>query len=103
MCKNILSLLLIPLIATQVFAKSHKKKHKQVTQSMTVAAIRPEQNNETFVRVIFLQSQRFYKLSNDADPKFLKLLNGSLQSHTPVIVKRETEESDVILSVTKPK
>ena len=102
MCKNILSLLLIPLIATQVFAKSHKK-HKQVTQSMTVAAIRPEQNNETFVRVIFLQSQRFYKLSNDADPKFLKLLNGSLQSHTPVIVKRETQESDVILSVTKPK
>lgn len=80
----------------------HKTKRKGVENTMTVAAIRASNNNETFIRVTFLQSQRFYKLPNDANPAYLKLLQESEKEHTPVIIKRAKEESDVILSVRKP-
>ena len=69
---------------------------------MTVAAIRQQNNNEPFIRVTFLQSQRFYKLSSHADPAFLKLLKKSEKEHMPITVVRSKEESDVILSVKKP-
>ena len=95
----ILSLLFLLASTTSVFARHHKKKHAVVEQEMTVAAIRPAQNNETFVRVTFLQSQRFYKLPNDSDPKFMARLKASEQMHIPVVIKRETEQSDIILSV----
>ena len=69
---------------------------------MTVAAIRTPGNNETFIRITFLQSQRFYKLPNDANPTYLDLLKESEKEHTPVIIRRAKEESDVILNVRKP-
>jgi len=77
------------------------KKKKGIENTMTVAAIRGSNNNETFIRVTFIQSQRFYKLSNDADPSFLNLLKESEKNHTPVIIKRAKEKSDIILSVKK--
>lgn len=69
---------------------------------MTVAAVRTPNSGETFVRISFLQSQRFYKLPNDANPAFLELLKASAQGHTPVVITRANEQSDVILSVRKP-
>ena len=80
----------------------HKGKRKRVENTMTVAAIRTPGNNETFIRITFLQSQRFFKLPNDANPAYLNLLKESEKDNTPVIVKRAKEESDVILSVRKP-
>lgn len=81
--------------------KGHKKKAKGVEAAMTVAAIRPANTDETFVRVTFTQSQRFYKLPNDANPKYLLLLKESEKNHTAVLVKRAKEESDIILEVKK--
>ena len=69
---------------------------------MTVAAIRVANPKDTFAKVTFFQSQRFFKLPNDASPNYLKLLKESEKNNTPVIVKRVSEESDVILSVEKP-
>jgi len=68
---------------------------------MTVAAIRPANNDETFVRVTFNESQRFFKLPNDANPKYLELLKESEKNKTPVIIKRANEGSDIILEVGK--
>lgn len=82
--------------------KGHKTKKKAVAYTMTVAAIRVANPNETFVRVTFSQSQRFFKLPNDANPDYLSLLKESEKNRTPVIVKKANEESDVILSVEKP-
>ena len=79
--------------------KGHKK--KGVSTVMTVAAIRSANPNDTFIRVTFSQSQRFYKLPNDADPAYLSLLKVSEKNNTPVVIKRASEESDVILKVTK--
>jgi hypothetical protein len=100
----ILSLLFL-FSASLTFAvtKGHKHKKKPVTYALTVAAIRPPNDGETFMRVSFLQSARFYKLPLDADPAYLKSLNESVKTHTPVMVERASEESDVIVSVKKPK
>jgi hypothetical protein len=87
-------------MALSCFAtKGHKKKAGPVEQAMTVAAIRPPQTGETSSKITFLQSQRFYKLPGDADPKYMSLLRASEQKHTAVIIVRENESSDVILSV----
>ncbi|MFI5196575.1 MAG: hypothetical protein ACHQD8_05755 [Chitinophagales bacterium] len=81
--------------------KGNKKKSKSVAQAMTVAAIRAANPKNTFIEVTFSESQRFYKLPNDADPKYLILLKESEKNNTPVIIKRVSEYSDVILSVSK--
>lgn len=94
--------LLFLIFAFQYSGATQRHKKKGVENTMTVAAIRTSNSNEAFVRVTFLQSQRFYKLPNDANPTFLKLLKESEKGHTPVIIKRSKEESDVILSVRKP-
>jgi len=80
--------------------KGHKKK-KTVSHKLTVAAIRPANNEDTFLRISFLQSARFYKLPKDANPMYLQLLKESMQTHNEVTVERATEESDVIVSVAK--
>jgi hypothetical protein len=82
--------------------KGYKTKKNTVTDTMTVAAIRAANPNETFVKVTFFQSQRFFKLPNDANPDYLNLLKESEKNNTPVVVKRENQESDVLLSVKKP-
>ena len=74
-----------------------------VTHVMTVASVRPANSSETFVEVTFSESQRFYKLPNDANPKYLQLLKASEKNQSPVIVSRANEMSDVILSVAKAK
>ena len=97
-----LGLLFLLLTIPSFSAPKHKPKKKGVENTMTVAAIRPPNGGETFVRVTFLQSQRFYKLPNDANPDYLVLLKESEKGHTPVVIKRAKEESDIILSVRKP-
>jgi hypothetical protein len=101
---RLLSLLLLCLSLHACAAvKKHKAKSKSVVYSLTVAGIRPENKGDTFVRVSFLQSARFYKLPKDANPEYLILLKESEKSHKPVMVERANETSDVIISVTKPK
>ena len=81
-------------------AKKNAKK-KGVVHSMIVIIVNPPNNDETFIGVIFRVSQRKYKLPKDANPEYLKLLKDSEKNHTPVLVERATEESDVIVSVKK--
>ncbi|MCW3122440.1 MAG: hypothetical protein JWQ38_1932 [Flavipsychrobacter sp.] len=101
---RLLSLLLLCLsLHSCALAKGKKAKKKGVVHAMTVAAIRPENKGDAFVRVSFLQSARFYKLPNNANPEYMILLKESLSTHTPVLVERAKEESDVIVSVTKQK
>ena len=100
--RGLLGLLFLFGALTSFEAPRHKAKKKPVENTMTVAAIRPPNSNETFVRITFLQSQRFYKLPNDANPAYLRLLKESEQQHSPVVIKRAQEESDVILGVRKP-
>ena len=83
--------------------KKHKGKSKSVVHELTVAGIRPENKTETFVRITFLQSARFYKLPKDSNPEYMILLQESERTHKPVLVERVSEESDVIVSVAKPK
>ena len=104
-CKKCM-LSLFFLVATLQYCeamKGNKNKNKSVADKMKVAAIRAANQNDTFIRVTFLQSQRFYKLSNHADPAYLKLLKESAKNNTPVIIKRVSEQSDMILSVVKAK
>lgn len=82
-------------------AKGKKQKKKGVEYTMTVAAIRPAGNDEAFITVTFLESQRFYRLPKDADPGYLQLLRYSEKNQRPVLVKRVNEQSDVITSVSK--
>ena len=100
-CIGMLVLLLF-LFQYSTAKQHHKTKRKSVEDTMTVAAIRIPNKNETFVRITFLRSQKFYKLSNDANPKYLGILKESEKEHTPVIISRARAESDVILSVRKP-
>jgi len=74
-----------------------------VENTMSVIEIRQANEHDTFWTITFGRSQRFYKLANDANPKYLELLKASAHDHTPVVIKRAKEESDVILSVGKPK
>lgn len=99
----ILSLLFMACILPDCSAvKNHKMKTEAIEDTMNVAGIRQVQANETFVRVTFTQSQRFFKLPNDANPAYLDLLKESEKNNTPVIIKRSSVQSDVILSVRKP-
>ncbi len=82
--------------------QDHENRKNVVTNTYTVAAIRPHGQNETFMTVMFLRSARFYKLADDADPAYIAMLKESEQHHTPVVITRASEESDVILKVSKP-
>ena len=91
-------------MATFSVAKPLQKNHpKYVENKMTVLAIRPAGNDETYINVVFRISQRIYKLPKDADPKFLDLLKVSAKNHTPVIIQRANEASDIILRVQPAK
>lgn len=100
---SILSLFFCTNPALTVYAvKKHKQQHKKgVEYSMTVAAIRPVNNDETYITIIFNESARFYKLPKNANPAYLDLLKESEKNKTRVLVGRVREESDVILSVKK--
>lgn len=96
-------LLLLGTLQACATGKHKKAKGKPVEYALTVAAIRPANNDQTFVKVSFNESQRFYKLPNNADPAYIDLLKESEKNHTPVLVKRANEYSDVILRVRKKK
>jgi hypothetical protein len=87
-----------PSCATQ---KKHAKK-KGVVHTMTVLEVQPPRKDETYIEVSFRISQRIYKLPKNANPKYLELLKQSEREHTPVMVWRAKEESDVIVTVEKP-
>ena len=102
LCKRSMGLLFFMFLFQHCLASPSGKKKKGVEDTMTVAAIRQTNNNEPFIQVTFNQSQRFYKLPNDADPTFLNLLKKSEKDHIPLVIKRAKGESDVILGVRKP-
>jgi hypothetical protein len=81
--------------------KGHKTKKKFVEAGMTVAKVRPANNEETFITIIFQQSARFYKIPKDSNPAFLELLKDSEKNKTEVLIKRADEASDIILGVRK--
>jgi hypothetical protein len=80
-----------------------KKKNKAVQYKMTVARIVPAAPTDSFIEVTFSESQRFYKLPVKAKPALLSLLKQSEAKGTPVLVKRVSEQSDVIIDVQKVK
>jgi len=82
-------------------SKHHKTKTKGVVYSMTALYVNPPNNDETFIGIIFRESQRKYKLPKDANPQYLDLLKESEKKHIPVLVERVKEESDVIVSVKR--
>jgi hypothetical protein len=88
----------IPAAAIQ---KKHLAANKGVVNNMIVISIAPPEKDMPYFSVIFRISQRSYKLPNDANPRYLKLLKESEKKHTPVLVRRAREESDVIVSVEK--
>jgi len=104
---SIVSFCLLSLLflvnTSDTIAKGHKKKNKGVENTMVVAGIRTANPGDTFVRVTFNESQRFYKLPNDANPHYMELLKQSEKNQTAVIVTRAKEESDIILEVKKAK
>jgi len=90
------------LTATPAIALPQKhNKHKGVVHSMTVLAVRPANNDEPYFNVLFRISQRIYKLPKDANPAYLALLKESATKHTPVLVRRANEGSDVIMGVER--
>lgn len=84
-------------------AQNHKIKNGSVTDTMTVLKILAIAKQDTVIRVIFLASERIYKLPVKAKSVYLKRLKWSLDKHIPVPVQRAREQSDVILSVGKAK
>jgi hypothetical protein len=97
-----LSLLFVLSVAAT--SRANQKKHakkKGVVHAMTVLEVQQPQKDETYIGVSFRVSQRIYKLPKDANPKYLELLKQSERQHTPVMVWRAKEESDVIVSVEK--
>jgi hypothetical protein len=81
--------------------KGKRAKQKSVTYSLTVAAINEGTAADTHLEVTFSESARFYKISKNANPAYIRLLKESRKNNTPVMVKRANEDSDVILSVKK--
>jgi hypothetical protein len=74
-----------------------------VTSNMTVLKILPAGKSDSVTRIIFQTSQRIYKLPLKAKPVYLLRLKESLEKHVPVLIKRASEKSDIILSVNKVK
>lgn len=70
---------------------------------MTVARIIPGNPLDSFTEVTFNESQRFYRISERASHKYLKLLKASEKNSKPVKVTRANEQSDIILKVEKIK
>jgi hypothetical protein len=70
-----------------------------VAKMMTVAMIRPTEDK--FIPINFLESARFFRLAKDANPAYLELLKESERGHFKVLVKRASEESDLIVSVER--
>jgi hypothetical protein len=82
-------------------AQKAVKRKKAVVNEMTVIEVAAPRSGETFFTVTFMVSQRRYKLPQNANPNYLKLLRESGRKHVPVLVERAKEESDTILSVKK--
>ena len=80
-----------------------KNKHKKgIVHAMTVLEVQPTVKGADTISVTFRKSQRIYRLPKKSKAVFLKLLKESEQKHTPVMVWRIKEESDVIISVERP-
>lgn len=75
----------------------------KISREMTVAAIREKNPGDHFTRVTFSESQRFYKLPDDADPAYMQLLQESQKNNTPVVVSTDKKHDDVIVGVKRKK
>lgn len=94
--------LLFLAVAGDAFAqKRHKSKKKQVETTMTVIHVGDAKDG--FLTVSFTPSQRIYRIPAKAKPEYLELLRSSEKNHTPVTIRRESEQSDIIQSVRKGK
>lgn len=98
---SLLSLFLLA-VSLQLYAAPKKhKKNKGVENTMTVVGFREPAPGEEFMTVMFARSARFYRLPIKSDPKYLKLLKASEHNHTPVLIKRAEEKSDIIIGVSR--
>lgn len=88
--------------AAPAVQKKHPGDKRGVVNTMTVLRVGPPEKDVTYISILFRVSQRVYKLPKDANPAYLRLLRESERNHTPVLVRRTSEESDVIFSVGKP-
>jgi hypothetical protein len=92
------------IIAVPSIARTkHKKKTMVVEYKMTVTRIVPATRTDSFIEITFSESQRFYRLPVKAKPALLTLLKESEANAVPVLVKRASERSDVIIDVKKAK
>jgi len=82
-----------------IAATAQRHKTVTVTDTMRVLKIYPTVKTDTVIKVIFLNSQRIYKLPVKANAVYLQRLKISLNKHVPVPVQRASEQSDVILRV----
>jgi hypothetical protein len=71
-----------------------------IRRKMTVAQVR-EMRDSSSTTVLFLQSQRFYRLETHTKRyrKYLRILKKSAQEHIPCTVTLPNEESGTILRV----
>ena len=93
-CSLALLLLLVAPVCT----------HAQLKQQMLVIGIY-EGNNDGYTTIIFLRSQRKYRLPNNCKhyKKYRSLLEKSAVTRKPVTIERENERSEVIIGVGKGK
>lgn len=70
-----------------------------VYSNMIVMEVLPKDATNDFTEIIFQTSARVYKLPTKNSSKYLKLLLNSKNKNVPVIIKRETENSEIILDV----
>lgn len=84
-------------------ALAQHKSSVPVINTMTVIKILPEKKGDTVTRVIFQTSQRIYKISIHCNHIYMRRLKESNRKHSPVIITRASEQSDLILDVKKAK
>ena len=101
-----LSLLFLPAVLEGCNSSKHHRTEKvtskmAVEYPLTVAAMNPAFGEDAYIEVTFNESARFYKIPKNAAPEYLRLLKKSKEEQIPVLVKRASESSDMILTVRK--
>lgn len=72
-----------------------------VANTLTVIKILPAAKGDTVTRVIFQTSQRIYKIPVHCKHCYIRRLKESSRKHSPIIIIRGSEQSDLILEVKK--
>lgn len=91
-----------PIIAQTHKTKSSGTKSAGVMNSFTVVKYQPAGPGDPYTKVMFATSDKVFKLPAKANPAYAKRLKESFDKHTPVYVKRSSEQSDLIQSVIVP-